>query len=54
MSWFEDGRVLLILNMPGGANISYALPPQALEQMIQMVERMRAQIARKAEESTIN
>src|SRR5690349_19881885 len=54
ISWFDDGRVLLILNMPGGGSVSYALPPKALEQMIQMVDRMKDQIARKAEAATIN
>ncbi len=54
MSWFPDGRVILILNMPGGANISFALPPKALEQMIQMVDGLKAQLEKQAESSSVN
>lgn len=54
MQHFSDGRVLLILTLPGGGNVSFALPRNALQQMIQIVDQLKLQASQVPEGATVN
>ena len=54
MSRFADGRILMFMNLPGGGTVSFALPPKSLDQMVNLVEGLKAQAEERPEDVTYN
>jgi hypothetical protein len=54
MNHFPDGRLLLTLGMAGGGKVSFALPPQSFQQLVEIVDRLKARATEVPEGASIN
>jgi len=54
MNHFPDGRLLLHMGLPGGGTVSFALPPNAFQQMVEIVDKLKQRATEPPEGATIN
>lgn len=54
MNHFPDGRLLLHMALPGGGNLSFALPPNAFQQMVEIVDKLKQRAAERPEGASVN